>query len=349
MKKWVVLLISVLIIGLIVFTLLKNKADIAAEARIVPIDSYPVSVVKVVKENISRQTTQIGQIVSNNDVQVVSEHSGKVISVMVKEGAYVAKGAPLVRLDDIVSQAQNMSAQANYQKAKKDWERYESLRKQDIISDSELEAARLNFKAAEANYVAAQKQYHNAVIVSPISGVVVSRPVNIGSMVNPGTVVANVVDMSLFKVEVNVGEQDVFRLKVGDPVTIQSDVYPEASFSGRIESISAKADVDHTYPVKILLPNNNRQYPLRSGMYGKVTFNFPSQFELTIPRTALVGSINTPQVYVVKGHKAVLRDIVVGATVGPKVIVLQGLNEGDTVVTSGQENLKDGIKVTIEK
>jgi multidrug efflux pump subunit AcrA (membrane-fusion protein) len=103
------------------------------------------------------------------------------------------------------------------------------------------------------------------------------------------------------------------------------------------------------YPVRIVLPNNSRKYPLRSGMYGKVTFNLPSQTSLTIPRTALLGSVNTPQVFVVEGGKAVQRDLVIGATVDNKIVVLQGLNEGETVVTSGQENLKDGIAVDIMK
>ncbi|HYH04552.1 MAG TPA: efflux RND transporter periplasmic adaptor subunit [Bacillota bacterium] len=349
MKKLMLVIGTVLCISLIIFVLFKNKAEIAAKAKIVPISSYPVSVVAVAREDVSESIAQVGEIVSNNDVAVVSEQSGKVLAVMVKEGSYVKAGSPLVKLDDVLPKAQYLTAQVSYEKAKKDWERAQNLRKQEIISDVELESSRLQYQSAEASYISAQKNYHNSLIVSPISGVVTSCPATVGTMVNPGKVVANVVDMSLFKLEVNIGEQDAFRLKAGDQVKITTDVYPGITFNGRIESVSAKSDTAHNYPVKIVIQNNNRQYPLKSGMYGKVNFDLRSQIALTIPRTALAGSIKQPQVFVAEGNKAKLRNIVVSGEVGTKLIVVDGLKEGDTIVSSGQENIKDNSTIEIIK
>ena len=347
MKKAIVILVTVLVIGLIVFTLFNNKAQIAQKAKINPITSYPVAVVKVTKQSLNENLSQVGVITANNDLAVVSEQQGKVTAVMVNEGSYVSAGSPLVRLDDLLAQANFMSVQSSYDKAKKDWERYVGLQKDGLISDSDLEAKRLAFKGAEAQYITAQRQYHNAVITSPISGVVTSRPVNLGSMVNAGTVVANVVDTSKFKVKLNIDEQNAFKLKVGDAVTVETDVYPGVKLHGQISFISAKGDDAHTYPVEVVIPGNDKQYPLKSGMYGRVSFNLPSQEGLVIPRDALVGSIKNPQVYVVEAEKARLRDLVVGPEVGTNLTVLQGLNEGDTVVVNGQDNLKDNIGVQI--
>ncbi len=347
MKKAIVILVTVLVIGLIVFTLFNNKAQIAQKAKINPITSYPVAVVKVTKQSLNENLSQVGVITANNDLAVVSEQQGKVTAVMVSEGSYVSAGSPLVRLDDLLAQASFTSAQSSYDKAKKDWERYVGLQKDGLISDSDLESKRLVFKEAEAQYITAQRQYHNAVITSPISGVVTSRPVNLGSMVNAGTVVANVVDTSKFKVKLNIDEQNAFKLKVGDAVTVETDVYPGVKLHGQISFISAKGDDAHTYPVEVVIPGNDKQYPLKSGMYGRVTFNLPSQEGLVIPRDALVGSIKNPQVYVVEAEKARLRDLVVGPEVGTNLTVLQGLNEGDTVVVNGQDNLKDNIGVQI--
>lgn len=349
MKKWMLVFGAFLCVGLIVFVLFKNKAEMAEKAKVVPISAYPVSVVKVVRESINSSLNQVGQIVSNNDVAVVSEQSGKAIAVFVKEGAYVKKGSPLIKLDDVLPRAQFMTAQVSFEKAKKDWERAQSLRQQEIISDTELEAARLQFQSAESTYITAQKQYHNALIVSPISGVVTSCPITVGTMVGKEKVVANVVDMSMFKLEVNVGEQEAFRLKTGDTVKITTDVYPGVNLEGRIDSISVKADAAHTYPVKVLLQNNNKQYPLKSGMYGRVNFNLEGQEALTIPRVALVGSVKKPQVYVVEGDKSRLKDIVVGAEADTKLTVVQGLKEGEQVIYNGQENIKDNSKVEIIK
>ena len=349
MKRIVVLLVVLLGLGLVVQVLLHNKAEIARKSKLAPVTSYPVSVVTVTRQNLSEQLSQVGVIVANNDVAVASEQTGKVVQVMVKEGSYVSVGSPLVKLDDQLSEAGFLTAQTSYDKAKKDWERSQSLHNDELISDSQLESMRLAYKAAEAQFIVAQRQYHNSVITSPINGVVTARPVNIGTMINPGTVVANVVDTSQFKVKLNIGEQDAFKLRVGDRVTVETDVYPGVKLNGRIDSISAKGDDAHTYPVQIVIPGTDRQHPLKSGMYGKVLFNLPSKNGLVIPRNALVGSINHPQVFVVEAGKARLRELVVGEEIDTNLIVLKGLSEGEVVVSNGQDNLKDNIGVDVIK
>ena len=348
MKKMIALFGTALVVGLIVFVLFSNKAEMEKKAKIVPITSYPVSVVSVTKQKIDSSLSQVGLIVANNDVAIVSEAQGKVLAVMVKEGSYVSAGSPIVKIDNELSKANFLTAETSYQKAQKDWERSQSLSKDGLISDSQLESTRLSFQAAEAQYIAAQRQYNNATITSPIAGIITSRPVNIGMMVTSGMVVANVVDTSFFKVKLNVGEEDAFRLKVGDAVAVETDVYPGAKFHGKIDSISAKGDEAHTYPIQIIMPNN-KQYPLKSGMFGRVLFSSNNQLALVIPRDALVGSIKDPQVFVVEGGKAKLREILVGMEAGVFVTVKSGLNEGESIVVSGQNNLQDNVAVTVEE
>lgn len=350
MKKLIALIGVVCVVGLIIFTLLSNKAAMQKKAQIIPITSYPVSVVTVSKQKLDEQLSQVGVIVANNDVAIVSELQGqaKVTAVLVKEGSYVRAGSPIVKIDDILPQANYLAAKTSYEKAQKDWERNQSLQKDGLISDSQLESARLAYESAQAQYVAAERQYQNATITSPISGLITSVPVNIGMIVNPGTVVANVIDNSLFKVKLNIGEEDAFKLQVGASVIVETDVYPGAKFNGTIYSVSGKGDEAHTYPVQIIIPNS-KQYPLKSGMFGKVSFNIKNQMVITIPRDALVGSIKNPQVYVVEDGTAKLRNIIVGTTVGTISSVKQGLTEGETVVISGQNNLQDNVGVAIQK
>ena len=166
-------------------------------------------------------------------------------------------------------------------------------------------------------------------------------------MVQPGMVVSNVVDISKLKVRLNVAEQDAFKLKVGDPVEVSTDVYPGKTFSGRIASISAKGDESHTYPVEITLPNS-KVNPLKAGMFGRVSFvSMTSSRALSIPRESLVGSIRNPQVFVIENGLAKHRDLVVGDVIGKNISVLKGLREGETVVVSGQNNLKDSVTVEV--
>lgn len=348
MKKTLIMLVMVLIVSLVGFVLFNNKAAMEKKAKVDVLASFPVSVISVTKQQLTEELSQVGTIVSDNDVTVVSEISGKVTAVMVAQGSYVQKGSPLLKIEDVVPEANFIAAQANYEKARKDYDSYKTLYSKGLISESDMDSSRLAFKSAEAQYIGAQKQYHNSLVTSPITGVVTSRPVNIGDMVNPGTVVANVIDNSSFKVELNIGEKDAFKIKKGEGVTVATEAYQSIKIKGTVKSVSDKADTAHTYPVEITIPSN-KQYPLKSGMFGTVTFELGTQNLLTIPRSAIVSSIKNPQVFVVQNGIAVLRNILTGTQNDTDIGVTQGLNEGEMVVVSGQSNLRDKVKVTILK
>jgi RND family efflux transporter MFP subunit len=347
MKKIIVIIGIIGIFGLILFTLLNNRAQMQQSARKRAAVAFPVTVATVSQQEYNEQISQAGLLVANSDVAIVSQLQGQAIAIMVQEGSYVSAGSPITKLEDQVPEANFLSAQTSCQKARKDWERSSALHKDGLISDAELESARLTFKNAEAQFVSAQKQYHNSMITSPIAGIITSVPISVGTMVNQGMIVANVVDISKLKVMLNVGEQDAFKLKPGDQAVIETDVYPGIKFYGKVENISAKGDEAHTYPVKIVIPNN-KQYPLKSGMFGRVSINLGNQTALTIPRDALLGSIQNAQVFVVENEKAKLQDIRVGSEIGTNIVIFNGLEEGQKVVTSGQYNLKDNSMVMVE-
>jgi RND family efflux transporter MFP subunit len=235
----------------------------------------------------------------------------------------------------------------NHEKAKRDYERYQALLKKNTITASQLDGARLAFKSAESQYAVARRQFNDTRITTPIAGYVTARPVDIGTMVQPGASVANVVDISTLKARLNVAEKDVFKLQQGDRVEVTTEVYPGVKFDGTIASISAKGDEAHTYPVEVSLPNS-KQHPLRAGMFGRVSFISATRLEsLTIPREALVGSIKDPHVFVIDSLKARLRTIIVGEESGGLIRITGGLREGERVVVNGQNNLVDSTTVTI--
>jgi RND family efflux transporter MFP subunit len=141
----------------------------------------------------------------------------------------------------------------------------------------------------------------------------------------------------------------VFRIKIGDQAEITTDVYPGVKFYGRVETISAKGDDAHTYPVEIGLSNNTKN-PLKAGMFGRVSFVSTVQSAaLVIPRDALVGSVKNPQVYVMENGRAFLRKIVIGQEVSTNLTIINGLKEGETVIVSGQNNLTDNSRVSVIK
>jgi RND family efflux transporter MFP subunit len=350
MKNWKAITSVIVVLAVIVAILLINKRKMAANTAGAIKDVYYVSVEKASKKVLSESLILVGTVTANNDVNIISEAAGKITGVFVKVGDYKSAGSVLFQVDDELKKAAFMSAEANYIKVKKDYERIEALFQQKAATDSQLDAAKLGAAVAEAQYITAKRQLNDTKIKTPISGYITSRNIDLGSMVqgaSPGTLVANIVDISRVKVKLNVSEKDAFVLKTGDIVSVTTDVYPGAAFKGRIESIGAKGDDAHTYPIEITIPNE-QAHPLKAGQFTRVEFTtLNNRNVIVIPRNALVGSIRNPQVFVVENGATKLRNLTVGNESGTNVEVLQGLMEGEDIVVSGQNNVEDNTKVTV--
>lgn len=343
-----VILTGAVILAAIVLILAFNKKRINEKVnKTVMLKSVPVSVATVDRENIGEELALVGTVYANNDVMIASEVSGKITNIYAGAGDFVQAGSPIVKVDDELKQAAFSTAEFNYDKAKKDYLRNEELYKTKSVTEAQFEAAKLAYKSAETQMITARRQLKDTKICAPFSGVLVSRTVDQGAMVNNGTVIGNLVDVSTLKVKLNIAEKDAFTLKAGSRVNITTDVYENVNFTGTVKSISAKGDESHTFPVEITLPNSSTN-PLRAGMFVKIHFDFnKKENALVIPREAIIGSIKAPKVYVVEGNKAVLRSIVVSAEVSKKVEVISGLNAGEKVITNGQINIKNGSEVSI--
>jgi RND family efflux transporter MFP subunit len=339
--------ITVLAFIVIIAVLLHNKSQIKAAENIEKIDAYPVNVDTVALNHIIDHINLVGTIQANNDVPIVAEALGKVIKVCAQVGDYKKAGSTLLQLEDDVEFAAFKTSEVNYLNAQKDFDRYQTLLAEKSVTDSQLETAKLELQSAEAQYITAKKAYEDTKIVTPISGVVTARNVDLGDYIQKNNIVAEVVDIATLKAMINVAEQDVFNLKVGDKVQISTDVYSGVTFEGKIKTIGSKGDEAHTYPVEVDLPNN-KEHPLKAGMFAHILFTPKSNsISLVIPRDALLGSVKDAQVYVIEGGVAKLRNIVIGNSSNNTLEVLSGLQAGNIVVTNGQNNLKENYKVKI--
>jgi RND family efflux transporter MFP subunit len=339
--------VTVLSFIIIVAILMHNKKQIKAEENVEKIDAYPVNVDTVRLQSLSDHLNLVGTIQANNDVPIVSEAQGKVIKVSAQVGDYKKAGSALIQLENEVELAAFKTAEVNYHKAQKDYERYQVLYAQKSVTDSQLETAKLALQTAESQYVNSKKAYEDTKIVTPISGIVSSRTVDLGDYIQKNNTIAEVVDIATLKAMINVSEQDVFNLKVGDKVQITTDVYPGATFEGKIKTISSKGDAAHTYPVEVSLPNSSI-HPLKAGMFAHMSFGSVSHSKsLIISRDALLGSVKEAQVFVIDGGVAKLRNLVIGNSSNNSLEVISGLNEGDIVVINGQNNLKENYKTKI--
>lgn len=350
MGKTKYIIITAAVIISVVALLFYNKAKMKTQAQVEYKEKFYVTVTKVERKIPTEEISLVGTVVANNDVNIISETSGRITNVYANVGDYKQAGSVIVQVDDELKKAAYNSALANYEKAKKDFERMQSLLETKSASDAQFDGAKLAYTNAENQYILAKRQLNDTKITTPISGYVTFRPVDVGSYLASGpnaTMVANIVDISKLKVRVNVAEKNAFRLKSGDLVEVTTDVYPGVKYFGKIVSVSSKGDDAHTYPVEISIPNKADK-PLKAGLFARIYFTTLAKSQvLAVPREVIVGSTRSPQVFVVENGLAKLREISVGEQFGTFVEVTTGLNEGELVVTSGQNLIQNNTKVEI--
>lgn len=349
MKKVLYILIGVAVIGLGAYILNKNKEKNEAETAVVSQKNTAVAVRIATVKNEVPNTDYVanGTFEPSQQLEFPAENNGRVVRVLVDEGDAVRKGQVLavIKGDQLNIELQN--AQAAYQNALTDSQRYENAFKTGGVTKQQLDQAKLALVNAKARLAQTRIQLGDASIKSSINGIVNKRNIEPGSVVAPGTVLFELVNVSTLKLRVTVSEQQVASLKVGSNVPVTASVFPDKKLTGKITFIAPKADESLNFPVEIEIANNQGN-DIKAGMYGTAVFGKgkAEPAVTTIPRVAFVGGVGNNQVFVVENNIAKLVKVTSGRIFGEEVEVLSGLKEGDTVVTSGQINLQDGTPVS---
>ncbi len=342
------LLITLSALALLVFLLMFNKSKMDAQAES-PVSEKPILATAITAEKrlLTQSISGVGAIEAQNDVTIVSETQGKVIKVFADVGTKLSAGDAVVQVDSELKYAAFVAAEAQFEKAKKDFERYQVLYREGGIAEDDLEQMRLTLKQAEANFIVAKRQHANATIRTPISGILTERKFNIGEMIQPDALVATVVNTASLKVIVFISEADVMKLRIGDEVPIELDVYPTHRFIGKIKSISDKATDAGSYRVEVVF-SNQKEMPVKVGMTARLTFGASAKREaIILPRMAVLGDGKRAFVYTVENGVAVQTPVKTGRSAGGDIEIVFGLNGGEMVITNGQTLLKPGAKVSI--
>lgn len=348
-RKLMLLAVFILLSGFIVAILLYNLSKTEDQSGGWKSDKHYVSVTKATREIVSDEASLTGTTNPYSDINLISETSGKVTAIYFNTGDFVSKGQLLAQVDDELRLAAYENAKVLHEKMLNDFERAENLFKTNSITESQFEAAKTGLSQTETNLKVTRRQYQDTKITTPVSGFVTVKNIDVGfTLQGPPapSFIANIADISRLKIKVPVPEKLAFKLKKGAKAEIETDVYPNQKFTGTLLSVSVKGDEAHTYPVEIVVQNNN--YLLKAGMFARVRLYSGEEKEaLLIPRKALLESKKESAVYIVRDGKAYFTRIITGIESGTEIEVISGLNSGDLVVTSGQNLLADGILVEI--
>lgn len=351
MKRIIITIVVVVgLLALIGWVLTNNKKENEAKTAVVAETggAIVVKAAKVSKQPIVLDFSANGNFAANQDLKLLSEVSGRITKLLVKEGARVSRGQVLALVDPELTNLDRQVAEENVQKLKTDYARYKSSFETGGVTKSQLDDIELQLRNAEIKLQQETRRVADANIKAPISGIINSRSVEVGAYLSAGTELFEIVDLSQLKLKVTANETQVVNLKVGDKVGITSAVFPGKEFNGTVTFIAPKADNTLNYPVEITV-NNSAESELKAGMYGTALFKFPQQDPtILIPRGAFVGGVNSNQIYVLGADSAAaIRKVVAGRIFGEQVEIVSGLEEGETVITSGQINLVDGTRVQV--
>lgn len=342
-----VVAVLITVLGFVLTNNKKKNAEKTAVVSQIAGSDVAVRVSPVAMESIALDFSANGNFAPAQQMNFASENSGRVTRVLVDEGSFVSRGQTLAIIKTDVLNIDLETAQSGYQNALRDKQRYENAFKTGGVTQQQLDQAKLALDNAQARVGQAKIRVSDANIKSSINGIVNKRYIEPGAVVSPGTQLFELVDVSKLKLQITVNETQVANLKTGSKVTVKASVFPNETFIGIVKFIAPMADNSLNFPVEIELASNPGN-KLKAGMYGTAIFDFGSTSPVvTIPRSAFIGSVSGNQVFVVAGdHTAKLRNVVSGRVLGDKVEILQGLTEGESIVTSGQINLSEGSKIT---
>ena len=331
-----------------------------------------------------------GYIVAESEVTVSSKVAGRIASLPVNEGDLVQKGDIIAVLDSEEFQVQQEEARANLEKAYLDLKHKQKLYQRDIaevkrrrelfkerlISPAELDkeekaavVAELELDQAQSEVDVREKQLRlarihtaDSTIRAPITGTVIDKISDVGEMLFPmktmegisGSAVVTLADLTVMNVEVDINEDEIKKIHIGNPALITPDSFPERTYEGEVMAISPMANRQkNVVPVKVRIKNTDAY--LKPDMSAKVAFREKTSGApradagITIPRDAVIERDGKSLVFVVENGEACERQVILGALQGAWVTVERGIHKGERLVVEGHAHLRPNDKVSFKE
>ncbi len=313
-----------------------------------------------------------GYVVARTKASVSSKILGRLTWIGATEGSRVKKGQVIARLESGDYRAAAMAARANVAsfeaqlvQSKRDLQRTQALRRDNLVSDADLEAAqtKVDVLTAQRNAARAEAQLadvnlENTNVRAPFAGTVLRKDAEVGEIVAPSsagggltrTAIVTMADLQTLEVEVDVNEAYIAQVHNGQVARITLDAYPDTSFSGRVRQVVPTADRQKaTVLVKVsILDRDPRILP---EMGAKVVFETGGQPVTVAPRrvlapeAAVVQTSDGAWVWVVRDGRARREKVDVGGTRNGRVEIRKGLSGGESLVLQPPAGLADGARV----
>ena len=317
-----------------------SKTAQQPEVEVIP----TVSVQSVSSRDVAQTATYTSTVQAYVKNNIAPQMTGRITKINVEIGDFVKKGQVLAEID----KASLQQAQLQLHNQETELERLRALYNAGGLSKSDLEAIELSYNVLKTQV---ENLIENTVLCSPIDGVVTARNYDVGDMYSMSAPIFTVEQIKPVKLLVAISESEYTKVKKGDSVEITADALPGEVFSGKVGKIYPTIDAaTRTFTAEVVVKNEKNL--LRPGMFARALVNFGSNHNVVIPDVAVVKQQGSGErfVYVLNNDGTVTyQKVVLGRRMGTEYEVLEGLQDGATIVTGGMIRLKDGVKVSVNK
>jgi membrane fusion protein (multidrug efflux system) len=311
-----------------------------------PAAAVPVEAATVVRRDISSYIETNGTLEAENEVDIVARVAAPVIELNAEEGMAVRRGQVLARLEDDELRARLEVSRVARHEAQLAFDRAKELRNDQLVSAEAFEQAQTRLETAKAQLDGDEIQLAYTVIEAPFDGLIVSRYVDYAQQVAANTPLFRISDFDPLLCPIQVAERELQLLELGQSAYLEVEAWPGQRFDAKVLRISPVVD-SATGTIKVTL-EVSALGKLRPGMFARAFLRTASRSEtLVIPRTALSLESIGDTVYVAADGAAQRREVVLGFREGESIEILEGVSEGELVVTIGQDGLSDGTPVQV--
>ncbi len=308
---------------------------------------HQVYTAQVREQALQESRVYSGTLQAQRILRLFSQESGRITELPFYAGDSVAQDALLLRLDDRRLRISLSKAKATLRQARQDWQRLKNLSHNKLVSDEERARAETLKTLADTDVRLLQLRLQDMELHAPFAGVLSARLAEPGDVISSNTHVLSLLDPDSLRVEVNITEQHLARLKVGDSVQIQIDALSTERHSGQIARIYPALNAQTRQGVVEIQLS---QWPpgARSGQSCRVHLDIIHPHSLSIPLSALRRDREGEYVWLLDAEQRAQRQAVrSGLHLAQHIAILEGLELGQTLITQGFLGLKSGQPVQV--
>ena len=307
----------------------------------------PVAVAEVKRGVVEAYYRGSTNLAAAEEAVVVARTLGVVEALFVEEGDVVEAGQPLAQLETERLQLEVQRSRTQLANLKAAYERAERLNTSKMISPTEYDAARFGYQTELTNLRLREYELREATIRATISGVITRRHIKVGHTLNQNAPAFEMKRLDSIEAELNVPEREIRRIHPGQFARVIVDALPDDGFEGEVTRVAPEVDpTSGTFRVTVTLDNTDGR--LKPGMFGRVDVRTDVRANaLLTPLEAVVTLRDRSSLFVVSDDVAERRQVTTGYVSDGKIEILTGAREGEQVVMTGQDGLRDGTRVSI--